>query len=156
MPKGVYLRKPREPKQYDAALVERVRTAYAAGMTQAEIGADEGLTQKIIHTLMSRHGIAARVAAKRNQRGEMNDTWRGDEAGYQAFHRRLYAKHGKPTECAECGTTTAKHYDYANLTGLYADLNDYAPMCRSCHWKYDGRIANITGKKGGMPDVQSA
>jgi len=76
-------------------------------------------------------------------------SWKADEAGKQAFHRRLYALHGKPAKCTVCGTTDSNHYDYANLSGRYEDLNDYAAMCRSCHWKYDDKITNITGK-GGM------
>ena len=50
---------------------------------------------------------------------------------------------GKPFQCSVCGTTNAKHYDYANLSGRYEDMNDYAPMCRSCHWKYDDKVSNI-------------
>ena len=93
---------------------------------------------------MRRSGIAARVAAKRNQIGEANHSWKGDDAGKQAFHRRLYARFGKPCACQVCGTKDpAKSYDYANLTGRYEDLEDYTPMCRSCHWRYDKKILNI-------------
>ena len=28
-------------------------------------------------------------------------------------------------------------YDWANLTGDYADVSDFARMCRSCHRRYD-------------------
>lgn len=57
---------------------------------------------------------------------------------------------GRPKRCEECGTTDSlKTYDWANLNGKYEDLNDYKRMCRSCHWKYDDRINNIT--KGAMP-----
>lgn len=143
MPKGVYPRKPRQPKQYDAALVERVRKMYAAGATQAEIGAAVGLSQKVIFNVMRCHSIAARVPAKRNQWGEGNHAWKGDGASYAAFHRRLYSRFGKPSKCSVCGTESAEHYDYANLSGRYEDLDDYAPMCRSCHWKYDDKILNI-------------
>jgi hypothetical protein len=65
------------------------------------------------------------------------------DASNDAFHRRLYSRHGKPCKCAKCGTATARHYDYANLTGRYEDVDDYAPMCRSCHWKFDAKINNI-------------
>lgn len=57
--------------------------------------------------------------------------------------RRLYATRGKPEQCERCGTTEAAHYDYANLMGHYEDITDYAAMCRSCHWRYDGKIRNI-------------
>lgn len=136
-----------KPKRYADDLVQFVRQLYASGRTQTEIAREVGLTQKVIWNLMRRHGIEARVAAKRAQSGESNHMWKGNEAGKQAFHRRLYSRYGKPSKCSVCGTTTAKQYDYANLTGRYEDIEDYAAMCRSCHWKYDEKITNITGKE---------
>lgn len=138
-----------KPKQYPERFVTRIRELYEGGLTQSEIAVQVGRSQKVVWNCMRQHGIAARVAAKRDQRGEKNSSWKADDAGKQAFHRRLYALHGKPTKCTVCGTTEANHYDYANLSGRYEDLNDYAAMCRSCHWKYDDKITNITGK-GGM------
>ena len=137
MPRGA------KPKLYPLRLVQQIADMYGNGGTQHEIAKALNLTQKVVFNVMRRHGIKARVAAKRDQTGERNTSWKGREAGKQAFHRRLYARHGKPCKCAKCGTTDAKHYDYANLTGHYEDLNDYAPMCRSCHWKYDSKILNI-------------
>lgn len=118
------------------------------GMTQTECASKFNVSQKRIYTAMRYFGIAARVAAKRNQRGENNDSWKGDKAGKQAFHRRLYARYGKPVKCSTCGTQDkSKSYDYANLTGSYHDMDDYRPMCRSCHWKYDNKILNINHMK---------
>jgi hypothetical protein len=138
MPRGA------KPKAYDQALVARVRELYAANHTQDEIAAMVGVSQKVIWNLMRRHGIETRVAAKRDQFGPANHMWKGDEATKYAFHRRLYSRYGKPTKCANCGTESAAHYDYANLSGRYEDISDYAPMCRSCHWRYDEKIRNIT------------
>ena len=76
--------------------------------------------------------------------GDKNHQWKGDSASKYAFHRRLYSRLGKPSKCSVCGTTDAEHYDYANLTGNYEDISDYAAMCRSCHWKFDLKIENIT------------
>jgi len=141
MPRG------QKPKIYPSDLVTRVAGLYSAGRTQGEIAAEVGLSQKVVWNLMRRHGLKARIAAKRDQFGEKNHAWKGDGAGYQAFHRRLYARFGKPSACSACGTLDAEHYDYANLTGRYEDLNDYAPMCRSCHWKLDGKVSNITSHR---------
>lgn len=116
---------------------------YNSGLSQIEIAKIISVTQKIIFNAMKRYGLKARVAFKRNQLGENNDSWKGDKAGYAAFHRRLYSKFGKPDICSVCGTKKSKNYDYANLTGKYEDIKDYAPMCRSCHWKYDNKILNI-------------
>jgi hypothetical protein len=96
---------------------------------------------------MRRHGIASRAAAKRDQFGTKNHQWKGESASKVAFHRRLYARFGKPSQCSVCGTKTAKAFDYANLTGKYHRLDDYAPMCRSCHWVYDGKWKNFLGRR---------
>jgi len=132
-----------KPKVYPAEMVDKVRALYEGGMTQEEVGKEIGVSQKVIWKLMLRSGLKARVAAKRNQSGSANSYWKGDNANYQALHRRLYVRFGKPSKCARCGTETAKHYDYANLSGQYHDINDYMPMCRSCHWKFDEKILNI-------------
>ncbi|MCP4990117.1 MAG: hypothetical protein GY928_29985 [Colwellia sp.] len=123
--------------------IDKLKKLYLSGKTQSEVGEILNVSQKSIHKAMKRHKIKARVAKKRNQYGENNDSWKGDEAGYAAFHRRLYSKYGKPTKCSVCGTKSSSNYDYANLTGNYHDIDDYAPMCRSCHWKYDKTILNI-------------
>lgn len=143
MPKGVYPRKPR-PKLYAADVVAKIDDLYAAGLTQAEIGQEVGLSQKVVFTIMRNHSIAARPAVPRCQSGQANNNWRGDDAGYAAFHKRLYALFGKPAKCSVCLTQDSGHYDYANLSGNYADVSDYASMCRSCHWQYDKKILNIS------------
>lgn len=50
---------------------------------------------------------------------------------------RVDAARGKPSECTQCGTTEARMYHWANLTGNYDDIWDYARMCVPCHRKYD-------------------
>lgn len=135
----------RLPKAYDPALVERVCSLYCEGQTQAEVAATLGLTQKVVWNLMRRHSLAARPATPRDQWADNNPGWKGDDAGKAAFHRRLYARFGKPNCCSQCGSVDASHYDYANLTGRYEDMADYAPMCRSCHATYDNKIVNIGG-----------
>jgi len=132
-----------KPKVYPAETVEAVAKLYAENHTQCEIAERIGLTQKVVWNLMRRSGIAARTAAKRDQWGDKNHQWKADDASKSAFHRRLYSRFGKPCKCSVCGTEDPKHYDYANLTGRYEDLDDYASMCRSCHWKYDMKINNI-------------
>ena len=126
------------PKVYDPALVAEVGRLYAQGCTQREVAQATGQTQKLIWNLMRRHEITARVAAKREQSGSANHAWKGDDAGYQACHLRVAQRRGRPALCARCGTTDpAQTYDWANLTGNYADPDDYERMCRPCHRRYD-------------------
>lgn len=132
-----------KPKIYPAETVAAVARLYAENHTQAEVAEKAGLTQKVVWNIMRRNGIAARTAAKRDQWGDKNHQWKAEDASKDALHRRLYSRFGKPCKCSACGTEDSKHYDYANLTGRYEDLDDYAPMCRSCHWKYDMKINNI-------------
>lgn len=146
-----------KPKTYDPNLVEAVRSYYEIGHTQHEIAGKLGVTQKVIFNVMRRHGLKARVAAKRDQWGPNNHAWKAADATKYAFHRRLYSRFGKPSKCTVCGTTSSTNYDYANLTGKYEDMSDYAVMCRSCHWKYDQKILNIKHMRRDADDqAQSA
>jgi hypothetical protein len=147
MPKGVYERRPRSPKTYPMEVVLRVANLYRNGMTQAEVARELGTTQKVVYRVMFNHGIARRRAAKRDQRGARNHAWKGDKAGYPAMHYRVYRERGRPFPCSVCGTMQARAYDWANLTGNYADTSDYVPMCRSCHWKHDGQVRNLRPKE---------
>lgn len=137
MPRGA------KPKEYDPDLVQRVSELYAAGATQGEVAASVGVTQKVVWNLMRRHGIAARVAAKRDQRGPKNHAWKGDDAGYAAAHLRVASARGAPSLCESCGTTSAAKFEWANLTKNYTDPNDYVRLCVSCHHQMDGTVQNL-------------
>ena len=134
----------------------RIVELYQEGMTQAEVAEELSLTQKLVWMRLRDEGIVCRIAAKRNQFREDNDSWKGAEAGYAAFHRRLDALKGRPKKCDRCQTTDpTKHYDWANLTGHYDDPADYQRMCRSCHWKYDKTHKNFKGAVGGRKGVRN-
>ena len=124
-------------------LVDKVRLLYANGLTQNEIATRLERSLRFVQGVFRRNEITPRKAIPRNQSGDQNPRWKGDQAGYQAMHLRLYAAKGRPFPCSVCGTTTAKAYDWANLTGNYSDMADFAPMCRSCHWKHDGKVNNL-------------
>ncbi len=130
--------------------IESAITMYRSGATQVEVAEHFGVTQKTIWGVFRRRGVKARRQVKRNQRGENNASWKGDAAGYQALHKRVQNLRGTPNKCELCGTTTAKYFDWANLTKNYADPQDYKRMCRSCHLKHDRVIRNnLQSAKGG-------
>ena len=111
---------------------------YRAGFTQDEVADLLGTTQKVVWRRLKLLGVTARLAIKRHQRGQANDSWKGSTAGYDAFHRRLEALFGRPQRCDRCKTANPqKWYDWANLSGRYDDPTDYQRMCRSCHRRYD-------------------
>lgn len=119
---------------------EQICRLYESGMTQEEVALKMGITRKIVFNHLKKQGVKCRKPAKRNQTGNINHMWKGNEASYKAFHVRL--KHAKGTAkengCAICGTKDPSlWYDWANLTGRFEDMNDYLPMCRSCHRQYD-------------------
>lgn len=151
MPKGVYDRStsrwvPPPHAVYDPALVERVRELYQDGHTMREVAEMAGTTVKILQRLMPQHGIERRRPVKRNQTGAANSSWKGDEATYAALHLRVVAQRGAPQECSTCGTTsTNAKFEWANLTGRYNDVTDYARMCASCHRKFDAARRRQTG-----------
>lgn len=136
-----------KPKVDDPLLVQRVRDAYASGQTQGEVARSVGITQKVVFRIMRANGITARVAAVRDQRGPNNRGWKGDAAGYQAMHLRVASARGTPSVCEHCGATTAKRFEWANLTGNYADPMDYVRLCSSCHHRMDGHVRNLQGTR---------
>ncbi len=151
--------KSRCTEEWKAKTSDRLRTKiddkklvdlYSSGLTQKECAEFIGVSQKVIFNAMKRIGLKSRVAAKRNQYGENNTGWKGEEAGIGNKHKRLYRVFGQPSKCDVCGTEDkSKSYDWANLTGDYDNPQDFKRMCRSCHWKYDKKHLNFKGAKGG-------
>lgn len=130
---------PKGLKQYPAEIVQQVRETYQSGLTQKEVAAKLGISFKVVQRVMTNHDIPRRAQAKRNQFGPANTAWKGDAAQYQALHLRVATVRGKPSRCDQCGTTTARRYEWANLTGNYRDVNDYRRMCVPCHRIYDNQ-----------------
>ncbi len=72
------------------------------------------------------------------RRDEDSPNWKGNKVGLAALHQWVERKKGRPRRCENCGTTKAKQYDWANISGHYKrDVTDFKRMCRSCHAKYD-------------------
>lgn len=118
--------------------IEEAKRLYESGMTQVEVAFELHTTQKVIYNAFRRAGFKCRVAAKRNQYGRNNTSWKGKDAGYSSLHERLYRDRGKPCHCEVCGTSDPdKRYEWANVTGDYTDPNGYKRMCASCHRQFD-------------------
>lgn len=115
---------------------EAIIPLYESGLTQKEIATSLGTSQKVIYSRLKAMGFKCRVAAKREQRGDRNDAWRGNEATYAAMHKRVEAVRGKPSQCELCGVAGVE-CEWANQSGNYADVNDYKRLCLPCHRKLD-------------------
>ena len=129
---------PLPPKQ------ELERLYFKDKLNQTEVGKEFGVSQKVVWSWFKKLGIKARVPKKRNQSGENNDSWKGNNAGYAAFHIRVQKVRGKADHCEVC--KKGRYFEWANLTGKFEDVSDYKMMCKSCHAKYDKKINNITKK----------
>ena len=116
------------------------------GLTQQEAAAAMGTTQKVIWRALKRFGIPAHPQIKRNQRGALNDAWKGDDATYTALHLRVATERGKPSLCSQCGATHGR-FEWANLTGKYEDVSDYQRLCVSCHRQLDAYRRAVTGER---------
>lgn len=109
--------------------------------SQEEVGKVLGLSQKQVWRRMKNNKIPTRVARKRNQWGENNDSWKGDKAGYSALHYRVYSKLGKAKKCIWCQST--EHVQWHNPTKEYTDVEKYISLCASCHAKVENRARNF-------------
>ncbi len=146
MPKGVYPHVHIKPRDYPAEIVAAVRRMYLdERMTVAEIQRALPAGFKA-QRIVERYIPERRPAVKRDQSGSANDSWRGDTAGYGALHLRVAARRGKPSLCDRCGATEGR-FEWANLSGRYEDINDYARMCVSCHRRYDAARRAETGRR---------
>lgn len=80
----------------------------------------------------------------KDRKGNKNPSWLGEGVGYQGAHRRIKIAKGQPRKCEVCGTTSEKKdYQWANLSGKYAEVEDYKRMCHSCHSKFDNIVNNL-------------
>lgn len=73
-------------------------------------------------------------------RGKRHPCWKGDEASYSSLHEWIRRKKGKAGnyKCAHCDKQAR---DWANIDHtLSRNLDDYMPLCRTCHIKYDKHI----------------
>jgi len=139
---------------------DRLVALYASGLNQDEVAKEIGVSQKVVWRALRRLGVAPHKQAKRSQSGAANSAWVGDAAGYSACHLRVAVARGKPSLCSVCDCTTGR-FEWANLTGRYEDINDYARMCVSCHRRFDnnrriGPVAPIDCAHCGVPIVRRA
>lgn len=75
--------------------------------------------------------------------GERNAGWKGDKVGYFGLHAWVYKTLGRPKRCENCGTETARKFEWANRSRAYRrDISDWIRLCTRCHRNYD--YGNLT------------
>lgn len=136
------------PKQDLPDLVEQVRALYTdQELTEREVGAQIGIGRNVVRRIMHRHGISKRRSWDYDRSGENNSRWRTGNLRYDTIHARVYAARGRPIGCTKCALQDPEaRYEWANLTGNYEDVEDYARMCVPCHRCFDRDRRVETGK----------
>lgn len=71
--------------------------------------------------------------------------FKGTTSQYKYLHVKVYKAFGRPQQCEDCGTESAKRYDWANLGNNYGypyvvNREDWKRLCRSCHQKLDADL----------------
>lgn len=57
---------------------------------------------------------------------------------YSHIHKWMRKTYGKASKCEHCDSTTAKRFEWSNISGNYLkDRTDWQELCPSCHRKYD-------------------
>jgi len=77
-----------------------------------------------------------------SKKGEKHPLWKGKDVGYKALHDWVRREKGNPIKCQFCDSTFC--LNWANKSHDYKrDLNDWIPLCKKCHWKYDNLSRSI-------------
>jgi hypothetical protein len=99
---------------------------------------------------MSDRMTAPKVGQPPHPSGADHPCWRGDQAGYVGLHARVRKARGKADHCTVPGCTTVfglRTFHWANLTGHYEDVMDYAAMCATHHAEFDQQGLKRSGEK---------
>ena len=79
--------------------------------------------------------------------GKLHPLWKED-ASYQALHDWVKRYLGRPQICTNCGTISAKRYEWANISGDHKrEITDWVRLCVKCHRLMDGNSINNYANK---------
>jgi hypothetical protein len=98
-------------------------------------------------------GRTASCGCSRNEKskariGSVHPVWKGESAARSTKHSWMYRHFGAPSKCEHCNSETEKHYEWANVSGLYIrDRSDWKRLCTRCHWYFDAHIHTRTNPR---------
>lgn len=86
----------------------------------------------------------------KHMQDEKHNCWKGDGVGYHQLHKWMRKILGTPSLCTHCQSTTAKRFEWVNVSGEYLRVvDDWVRLCKKCHIAYDrnaGRWGDATKK----------
>lgn len=85
--------------------------------------------------MMQTRASAVFCSKRCSKLGDKNPQWT-QTPKYITQHQRVYVARGVAISCV--WGCESDNYHWANLTGDYDDIWDFAAMCASCHGRYDG------------------
>ncbi len=84
-----------------------------------------------------KHSEAVKIKLSESHKGDKNPNWKGDNVGYSSLHAWTRRELKFPKICSICGKTNCR-IDVANIDHKYRrNIDDFTPMCISCHRKHD-------------------
>ena len=111
---------------------------YLSGLSQSETARYLSISTGNVEHFLKKNNIKTRTQIEAQPRGAKHSLWKGDEVSYSGLHYWIQRKLGQPSLCEECGTTTAKRFEWANISGEYKRiLDDWVRLCKKCHNLYD-------------------
>lgn len=74
---------------------------------------------------------------------------------YDALHSRIRRKYGNAPLCTLCDNRNNYRLEWALIKGreYTFNINDYIPLCASCHRKYDGNVGKVGMRKTYIPSL---
>lgn len=78
------------------------------------------------------------------KKGHIPHNYKGNNVGYYSLHHWVNRHKGKPKICEHCDATyEERKLSWANIDHKYRRvLEDFIPLCYSCHRKYDIKYNN--------------
>lgn len=127
---------------------DAIAARYVAGETTVQIARALGTNPTTIRARLQKAGVTLRPKGTKTLGSPLN---------YATYHKRVRNVRGAPSLCEDCGTSDLQtRYEWASISGNYADTNDYKRLCKTCHMAFDNVGPRVGATKLGKPRLDVA